>query len=355
MDTINASREFLEMVARMGWQSRNIALQIAPLLIIIVAVFGVVKFYFGQEQENKINLNKYLYYNIFMVILLNYYPHVIDITGSFTGILTSAFPRQDTDKMFSEVSKAKIKMYQAQKDGVVRDGDKLSSGMEESLKKSGMNWIQRKAFMYNNNMTWIQRRSSELITEGGGSILDYIKSLLEVSFIRLIRALLEISRNITMSFLIIVGPFALMFEMVPFMRGIATHWYKIFIAASLWLLTLNILDAMYIGFAQARMEEAVGALNTAVTKDLYFNAVYNADGGEAGFLNIVMAICYIFVPYFTTMYAGGQAAQQLFGGVMSMAQFAAVNTASTMMGKVGGSGGIGSGVSSVIGKTTDKT
>lgn len=348
MDTISASQEFLATIARMGWQARNAALAIAPILIILVAVFGVVKFYFGQESEGKINLNKYVYYNIFMLMFIVYYGNVVDITGSFTRILTDVFPRGNTVEMFQKVSDAKTGLYSMQKLGQIQSYSQNIDNIEQDTTKSwaGKQWSKLK----------VQAEDYFVQTPLNSDIFnftDWFSSFLEVGFIRLIRALLEVSRNVMLSFLIIVGPFALMFEFVPFMRGIAQHWFKIFIAVSLWLLTLNILDAIYVNFATSRLQEAVGTFNEAIKNKEVFNDIYTAEGGEAGIINVVIAICYIFVPYLTTLYAGGQAAQQLFGAMMTMAQFAAVKAASGLMGGVGG--GAGAGAGSVIGKLSDKT
>ncbi len=346
MDTISAGLQYLETIARMGWQSRNAALAIAPVLIILVAIFGVVKFYFGQESEGKINLNKYVFYNLFMLMLLIYYPYVIDITGSFTRILTDTFQRTSTDDMFEKVSTAKKELYLYEIAGNKQSFNQKFENIKNDTTASFWGKLGRRAELawnHDNN-----KYNQDL------NLVDYLASMLEVSFIRLVRCILEVTRNIMLSFLIIVGPFALMFEFIPFMRGIAQHWFKIYLATCLWLLTLNILDLMYIGYAEGLAGYAKDTYETAVNNKDIFEQMYRFEGGEAGILNLVIAICYIFVPFLTTLYAGGQAAQQIFGAMMSFAQMAVLKTAGAVM---GGAKGIsmGGGTSSVIGKVSDQT
>lgn len=356
MDTIDAPLPFLEMIAKMAWQSRNAALSIAPLIIILVATFGVVKFYLGQSGD-KIDLNKYLFYNIFMLFILINYAYVIDTTGSLTRIITGVFPRNESREMFKRVSDSKIAMNDYTKQGAQLDDMKRYDLMIEAAEKGGgiTGWFQSAYF-----------KAKKRIDAGsiGGEEeaygwLDWLFQMMEVSFIRIIRALLELSRTVLMGFLIIVGPFALMFDMTPLMRGIASHWYKFFIAISLWLLTLNVLDAMYIGFAESLEMKAAVALDNSMMSEYrdtgyeYFSSQMEGLGGENGFLNLAMAIMYIMVPVLTTIYVGsGSGSEKLFGALWSGAMWAATKAGSSV--RLGSLGGSGSG-SNIKGKVSDNT
>lgn len=355
MDTINAPLPFLEMIANMAWQSRNAALSIAPLFILLVAIFGVVKFYIGQSGD-KIDLNKYLFYNIFMLFILLNYAWVIDTTGSLTRIITDVFPRQDTEEMFKTVSDAKIATDDYSTRGVMLDAmEPYYEEIEEAEEKGGITGWFEKTYLQVERRFFVGYKSGMDNLSGD---VGWLAQLLEMSFVRLVRALLELSRKVLMGFLIIVGPFALIFDMIPFMRGIGSHWYKYFIAISLWLLTLNVLDAMYIGFAKSNELQTAEALyNTDMSQHResgYESFISQMDGrGENGFLNLAMAIMYIMVPVLTTIYVGsGSGGEKLFGALWSGAMWAASKAG---VGALGGGKGGGTPGGIIKGTVTDRT
>jgi TM2 domain-containing membrane protein YozV len=370
MDTIGGSAEFLALIARMGFTAKNACLSIIPVFIVITGIFGVVKFYFGQEENGKININKYIVYNIFMLILLMNYEYIIDTTGSVTRILTeNIFPRENSSDMFETVSDSKIKYYMSQ-----RGGRMLNNYADyiNVAKSDDSNWVQKSwAYLKMN----FKETTDEALSEKVVTPLQWTKSMMEVSFVRLVRSMLELSRMLMLGFLIIVGPFALLFETIPLFRGIASHWYKLLFAVSLWLLTLNILDALYIGFSESLVQSVQNEIVRNVDileREAYARAMgydhimnptgkftyaeyvdpHSGQGLHLGLLNIAMAILYMFVPYLTTIYAGGQVAQQLFGAMMSMAQMVMVNTLGSVRGVGMPSGG---GDSAIKGITKDNT
>lgn len=349
MDTINNSIDFLRAIAGMAWQSRNAALQFAPLIILLVATFGVLKFYFSQEKEGKIDLNKYVFYNIIMLLVLVNYAYLIDTVGSVTRIFVSTFESQDTIEMFEKATRSNEDLNTIKSFGTFTDGAKMvdrataNGGVFES--DSEMSWTSKVSLWFQGQWQTAMYNpfngaAAQVEAFGGG-----LTTLMEVSFLRIVRLLIENIRNVLLGFLVIIGPFAILFEMVPMWRGQFAHWFKIYIAVTCWALTLTILDNLYINYNEERVKYVVDSMKVASEEGKYFKDVYDSNMGEGGFVNLLFVIMYIMTPYLTTLYAGGQVAQQLFGAMMSKVIWVGAKAVSAIpsvaLGGKGGGGGKG--------------
>lgn len=363
MDTISAGNDFLVVIARMGWEARNAALLMAALIVPLVAVYGVLKFYFGQEGSGGINLNKYLFYNIFMLMVLNFYPYIVDTTGSFTNILVNTFDEVNTVEMFDKISKSKEALYGFQKMGRLSDiADEIAKA-DEAHEQGKIGWIEKQWMLAKSAVkgAWY---GSPVTTPYGTAIsgqdllnsLDSGSAMLEVGFVKSVRIIVEMIRNVILGFLIIVGPFAILFDFIPAWRGQFQHWFKIFVAVLVWALVFNILDNLFVAYNEQRAANAAFAfIDSAKDINKSFQEMYDANGGEGGFINFIFALMYIFVPYLTTLFAGGEVATQLFGVMMTQMNAMAAKAIGSMGMPSMGSGGKGGSPVPSIGKITDNS
>ncbi len=127
----------------------------------------------------------------------------------------------------------------------------------------------------------------------------------------LFRAGMIIFKNIMLVFMIFAGPIPLVMSLFPSLSGFAAHWLKNFIVVCYWNITIAILDVI------------ISGINYQMLSDFAF-------GGDEemtlGMLTMFTAICYLFVPYMTSL-AIGQTIVAMAGSKLVMTPLATMAAA----------------------------
>jgi len=129
----------------------------------------------------------------------------------------------------------------------------------------------------------------------------------------LIRKAIEYLQLLTISILVVVGPLALLMDIVPIFKGTAIKWFLGLIIVGMWSVTFGVLDQLFYGYLN---------LYSATTPHLYFATITVpfADGGMI-FHSIICAVfmlLYFLVPFITTLWIGRSDAASLGGKVFSI-------------------------------------
>jgi len=80
---------------------------------------------------------------------------------------------------------------------------------------------------------------------GFPNLFDWIISFFSGEVIVIARAITYCIREVSLMFLMAVGPFAIVISMFPKFEDGLSHWFKHFIAVSFWGITLGILDRLF--------------------------------------------------------------------------------------------------------------
>ncbi|MGF7083014.1 hypothetical protein [Mucilaginibacter sp. UYCu711] len=139
-----------------------------------------------------------------------------------------------------------------------------------------------------------------------------------------VRYIILALRDVMVAFLYAVGPLALALSIIPMFRTLASKWLQSFIYVHFWYLTLAVLDMLFKVYLQS-----YGSITIASSGNS--EMVINTFSGNDNmtnylFTNVVVMLCYILVPYLTSLYAG----QSHAGAFMS--KMAGVATAAAGMG-----------------------
>ena len=153
----------------------------------------------------------------------------------------------------------------------------------------------------------------DVLKNFGGAVLnplDFIQNMMSLQnavLWQLIGTLFRLGmiffKNIIYALLLIIGPIPLVLSIIPGLQGLAAHWMKNFLVVGGWNIVLALLDAIMDG------------LQFQILNDLFI-------GGDEelsiGFLTMVVAIMYLFVPYITSLTMGqtivSVAGSKLVGG-----------------------------------------
>ena len=340
MDTINiGAYGFLESIAGLAIEVKMICVKFAVMFAVLTAIYGVVKFYFGFEEGGKINFTKYVWTPLITIFLLVNYAYIIDITDSIGSLLIRSIPGSDNKEIYTELLNSsekrraieRISNYNAEQ-AVMNDDEAgffkkvgvfLESGLRETL--------------------------SQLF-----SPIRMLGKLFQTGWIILCRLIIENVRGVILGFLVICGPLAILFSITPLHREMLKKWYKMYVAVMLWAVTINIMDALVISYAQA-------SVGVDLTQAIYVESdledenvaasIMAADeiasdfGTQAGFINFVFGLMYLCVPLLTAFFIGDRMA----GGLLSFVMMKSIDygmkavSAVASGGKVVGGSSIGGG------------
>ncbi|MGV8829927.1 MAG: hypothetical protein ACWA6U_16595 [Breznakibacter sp.] len=351
MDTITTFEGFLWTIADLAVSVKHMAIKFAVIFAMMTAVYGVIKFYMGFEDEQKLNLRKYVYIPLILVFILANYGTLIDITGRMGAIMVNSSPGNDIHSWDMLSTMQKFNWTSA--------GDRIKeAGMELEVEESFTDKIG----------TFFQSAGKTLT-----ALYSYparaIWSFLQFGFVKICRIVIVESRNVLLGFLIVVGPLAIVFSILPLFRENFKKWFRMYVAVILWSVTINIMDAMIIGYYKNANEFQLsyiyanpdGTTYTSETKldeetILGIHSINGIEYGgmENGFINFVFAMMYLMVPLLTAFYIGDKMAasflsfmvQKTVGSVMDTGKMA-INAATggvSMVGTKLGSGGTTSGL-----------
>jgi hypothetical protein len=355
METINGSSAFLSAIAAAALDVRDVCIQFLPFIVVLVFAYGFIMFLFGMTEDHKLDLKKYLFIPVFYTLLIAFYPTFIDITGSTLGVVVRNMDNGLDGTVLTRVTQVKEELQEL--DALYAQQTFLHDKVEAQQEK---NWA-KKPWKYLG--AWASHATTVALN-GLSSFWDFF----EVQTIRIIRTIIDYIRDVFLGIMVIVGCIAILLSILPLFKGLFTKWLKLYIAITLWAVTISILDRIVVGFAEnglhsvqeiANNAEKVGeyqtinissletliltnptlltnptGIGTALAEHMETHDVtnfpekYEALGGSGGLdiaLNVILVVCYCLVPYITSLYAGGEAAGMFMSKVVGIASMATRN------------------------------
>jgi hypothetical protein len=399
METITLPIPFLESVGNLALEAQRLALRFMPFVIMLVFAFGLVSFLLGSSN-GKLDFKKFLFTPLFLLLLIVNYPTVIDITGKFYGMVISVFDKPSNKDFYLKYTGVEEELK-----GLKEVAEEELAKYQRSLKndKAHQEWLEKTyGATYTDADRQARKEAIAAIDEkmntskelGKGQMASKIFDFFKLPTVRIIRYILDLTRNLALSFLVIIGCIAIMFECIPVFRGILNKWFKFYTAVTFWALTICILDAAFLSFAEAGVASAKHFLENATVVGTYqtsdanvgnmmdsYNQLYGrgsssasglrevvatdfaikwyAYGGSQGLntaVNVVMVIFYCMVPFLTSLYIGGEQAGMFMSKVIGVGAMATQQIMQTGAGITTAAGsGVGAGVGgykgSVIGQS----
>jgi hypothetical protein len=367
METLTSPPLFLEMMGNLTLDVRLFVMKLMPFIMILIFIWGYLTFLFGMSKS-RLDLKKYLFTPLFLLLLVIFYPLFIDVTGGLYGTVIRAFDRPESKDFLIEYMGVKEELAALDK-----KAEKEMSKTPEAYrkKKEDLTSKQQAPASIDDEATYAAyekaaqevdekiAKAEKLKSGGVASALHSVWNFFEPSVIRIIRVIIDLIRNVFVSLLVLLGCFAIFFESIPIFRGILSKWFKFYTATTFWALTVNILDSIFLAFAKAGVASGkyfeenaqkihdvshytptgfyspASEVKTSVT-DFAIN--WYSYGGSEGLntaVSVVMVLCYCLVPYITSLYIGGEQAGMFMSKVVGTGSMAVKQTMSTAAGGVG--------------------
>jgi len=129
----------------------------------------------------------------------------------------------------------------------------------------------------------------------------------------LIRKIIEYLQLLTIAILVVVGPLALLMDLIPVFKGTAIKWFLGLITVGMWSVTFGILDQFFYGYLN---------LYSLATPHFY---LFNVGGpfADSGMIfhtliSCVFMLLYFLVPFITALWIGRSDAASLGGKMFSI-------------------------------------
>jgi hypothetical protein len=350
METISSSPYFLNAIADIALDIRDMCIQFLPFIIVLVFAYGFIAFLFGMGEDHKFDLKKYLFVPIFYMSLIAGYPTFVDVTGRIMGVVINTID-SDTDVVkFARITRVKEDLQKLDTYGDHQKMLQAKAANNQSYQQDSIGFVKYSM----ENIAIFIKETTATILRSMSTFWDFF----EIQSIRIIRTVINYIRDVFLSFMIIVGSLVILLSIIPMFKGMFQKWFKLYIAITLWALTISILDKVVIGFAESGLytleqlkenatkigEVTVEEVGNSYTVGTYgmtlnysrkkryditdFPQKYEALGGSKGVdiaLNVILVICYCLVPYLTSLYAGGEVTGMFMSKVVGIASMATRN------------------------------
>jgi hypothetical protein len=366
METLTAPPLFLESMGNLALDVRLFVMRLMPVVVMLTFFWGYLSFLFGMSKD-KLDLKKYMFTPLFLLLLVNFYPLFIDITGGLYGTVIRAFDRQESKEFLTEYMgvKEELEGFQdAAEDeiknilNILKNDKRLELVGQKMTKDAAAYEAYEKAIQeIDEKIKTAENLKSGRATRLVGDFWDFF----ELPVVRIIRVIIDLIRNVFVSLLVIFGCFAIFFECIPVFKGILSKWFKFYTATTFWALTVNILDCIFLAFAKAGVasgkyfrenEQKIGEVivgysgankdpnqQSFLTENVTDFAInWLGYGGSEGLntaVSVVLVLCYCMVPYITSLYIGGENAGMFMSKVVGVGSMAVKQTMSTATGGVG--------------------
>ncbi len=363
-------KDMMESAGKLALQVRNVMLNFAPMFVIIIGIWGVIRFYVGYEQGGRINFQKYVVYPLVMLFALIQYAWIMDTINTVAFSAVNCSKNEKSDDIYEYIMNAQRQHNIALAKAQLQYADTVLNKKTENLNKEYANKTDEgldgigNAIAYKiktmlNSYQYETVKSSAKLSTGeddsfGGipsfsfNILDHLKGVLQAGMTIFCRTLIIMIRNVLFMTLLVIGPIAMTFDILPAWRGQFIHWLKVYIGVILWGLTINVIDALYVFYVETECKNVLGDTAAMAAQGDYYFAPTDSD---FGYMSFVIALMYLFVPYITSLYAGGAGAGKVF---TAMAGYAARGVAMTVSGGMSAASSLMSGSSKTSGRTTNK-
>jgi hypothetical protein len=372
METLTSPPLFLEMMGNLALDIRLFVMKLMPLIVVLVFIWGYLTFLFGMSNA-KLDLKKYMFTPLFLLLLVSYYPLFIDITGGLYGTVIRAFDRSESKDFIIEYMgvQKELESYEATAryqlshtpEAYKKQKNELLRDQQEAIDDPALYAAYEQAIQeINRNLAKVGQLKSNVATGFLKDIWDFFK----LPVVRIVRCIIDLVRNVFVSLLVIFGCFAIFFESIPIFKGILGKWFKFYTATTFWALTVSILDSIFLAFSKAGVAsgkyffenaQKIAAVNinanalmsgstyggtqspTPIMKDITdFGIMWYSYGGSEGLnlaVSVVLVLCYCLVPYITSLYIGGENAGMFMSKVVGTGSMAVKQTMSTATSGVG--------------------
>lgn len=360
METLTAPALFLENMGNLALDVRLFVMKLMPFIVILTFIWGYLTFLFGLSKD-KLDLKKYLFTPLFLLLLVIFYPTFIDITGGIYGTVIRAFDRPESKEFITEYTglKKELEGYEKTAQAEIENTPEAYEKKLQFMKNKQDREPITDPALYEAYEKAVQEIESNIVkaknlqSSGVVKTFDNIWKFFEIGAVRIIRVIIDLIRNVFISLLVILGCFAIFFEVIPVFKGILSKWFKFYTAVTFWALTVCILDAVFLSFAKAGVASgkhfkdnaeqiekllSVGYQNSELRPVTDFAINWLSYGGSEG-LNtavcVVLVLCYCMVPYITSLYVGGENAGMFMSKVVGVGSMAVKQTMSTATGGMG--------------------
>ncbi len=342
METISTHEGFIWAVMGMAIDVKFVCLKLSTIMIPITGFYGVIKYFFGFEDEGKINFKKYLFIPLILLVLMMNYSVMMDITSNIGRIMINQLPGSDltTLELFEHMEH--FNKNRTQHEIVKSIMDANVAGQDEKK-----NFFEK---------VWEGFKSTNSIV--GSAIMKPFRdigSFLQGSLMKFARIIIIKTRDVALGFMIIVGPISILLSMTPVFRDVFKKWFRIYVGIMLWMVTINIIDALVVNYYQKSgifnlsyeyKDIETGELRydtgdaifspTKADDEVIMGTVFinglDEYGMENMFINCVFAMMYMMVPLLTAFFCG----EKLAGGFLSMMVERTVSSAVSSFKTVGG-------------------
>lgn len=333
--------------AKLAIQIRNVMLNFAPMFVIVVGIWGVIRFYVGYEQGGRINFQKYVWYPLIMLFAILQYAWIMDTINTITFGAVNSTQNEHSDEMFEKIMDAERQYTMMVSAGQMIYADSVKDVKDKKVDEENKDSPIWGKILKAKNWAVNEFNKTKASMDFAGSIgvsppsptniLDFLKGSLQAGFTMLCRSVIILIRKALFMILLVIGPIAMTFEILPHWRGQFVHWLKIYVGVILWGLTINVIDAVYIFYINTECKDVINDISAMAKNGEYF---FSSTDSDFGYLSVVFALMYIFVPYITSIYAGGAGAGKVFtvmGGLAMKGITGAAGAAGGMIPSGGGS------------------
>jgi len=129
--------------------------------------------------------------------------------------------------------------------------------------------------------------------EEAKNLFTYLLLLIEQGTLSSIRVAMELFQMVLLSILFATGPFAIALSVIPGFHPVLGHWFKKWIQINFWSVTFCVLDSIVMAFN-------LGSANDFESAGYAFGTTQI----NALLMNVILIICYLMVPYITSLYLG---------------------------------------------------
>lgn len=135
----------------------------------------------------------------------------------------------------------------------------------------------------------------------------------------IIRSTIGLIQHYLLGVLLVVGPLAITFSIIPAMGSLRVQWFSRWLNLSCWSITMNILDEILIGSTtkfknyiegQAKSGVSLMDMDSSITQEFII-------------VNLVIVVLYVMVPFITSFYTNAESTGQFLSKAVAATGFMA--------------------------------
>lgn len=275
---------FTDMVMESVWITRSIGLLGICLFILVEIGIAIASFFTGNGESFP-NFQRALSYIVLFFFLSAYRP----VMETFDGIINTieAYLREQGDTDYASLAADLIVLKHVEMAPTFKKAEEGSSTLQDLQNGINTSWEQVKA-TYRDTLKFFSISLPALFF---ASIADGLTAV--------IRYVVEILSVLLTGVLLILGPFAAMFQTAPWIgEGILKNWFSTWLSVKCWTITMAVIDMMMHKFLIL-----FKAQSPEITE--YFSAEFMTSGVWIQVVNLSFICLFILTPLITSYYVKG--------------------------------------------------